>query len=148
MRKTALAVAAMAALGLGASLAPVAQASSGLHVTATPLKPANGHPVTAHITGGPPHSKDYLCIFSMYKKGVKATAGLADTPSFTKVTLNKYGAATCHMIFLKFKVSQKFHGKPLVCPPTRAEKAAGWKCGVAAANFVTRKQFTFALFKF
>jgi hypothetical protein len=148
MRKTALAVAAAAALGLGAVAAPMAQAS-GLHVTVSPTKPAaSGQFVTAHVTGGKPGNKNYLCIFSMNKKGVAQTAALADTTSFHKFTFNSHGAATCKMFFAKFTVPQKFQGKKLTCPPSRAAKRAGWTCGVAVANFVTRKAGVYAPFKF
>jgi hypothetical protein len=149
MKRTALAVAASAAaLSIGAVTAPLAQAS-GLHVTLSTTKPkASGQFVTAHVTGGKPRNADYLCIFSMDKAGVKQTAALAYTPSFDKFTFNKHGAATCKMFFSKFSVPQKFKGKKLTCPPTKAEKKAGWKCGVAVANFVTRKAGVFAPFKF
>jgi hypothetical protein len=146
MKKMALAVAAAAAVGLGGVAAPFAQAS-GLHITITPLRPHQGQPMTAHVTGGPPNSKDYLCIESMYKAGVKPSAAEAYTPSYQKIPkLSPSGAGTCHMVFLKFHV--KIGGKTLYCPPTAANKRAGWKCGVATANFVTRKQFVFALFRF
>jgi hypothetical protein len=148
MKKTALAVAASAAaaISLGAATAPLAQAS-GLHVTVSPTKPKPGQTVTAKLTGGA-HKAKYYCIMGVEKAGTTPGVNSADVSSLQTLTTNSHGAATCHQVFFKFTVKEKYKGKAVSCPPSKAEKKAGFKCGVAFANVKNHKQFSFGVFKF
>jgi hypothetical protein len=146
MKRTALAVAASAAaLSLGAVSAPLQ--ASGLHVTVSPTKPRAGQTVTVKLTGGA-HKAKYYCIMGVERKGVTPGVNTADVASLQTLTTNKFGKATCHQVFFKFSVKTKYKGKAVTCPPSRAQKRAGWKCGVAFANVKNHKQFSFGLFKF
>jgi len=121
----------------------VAAVDSTLHVTVSPLKPAQGQTVTAKLTGGNP-KVGYVCILTTYKAGVKLSAGDANTNSAVlNVHPNRKGVAKCQQVFLKFK-SPNGHS----CPPTRSDKAHGWKCGVAFADPNHRTHYNVGLFQF
>jgi len=121
----------------------VASIDNSLHVTVSPLKPAQGQTVNAKLRGGNP-KVGYVCILTTYKAGVKLSAGDSNTNSAVlNIHPNKYGVAKCQQVFLKFKSP---HGHS--CPPTRKDKANGWKCGVAFADPNHRTHWNVGLFHF
>lgn len=146
MKKTALALAAATGIAVAGLSAPLAQASSGLHVTVSPAKPAVGQTVKIHATGAIKNYKHYICILAIDKPGVKPGASLGDIADNVDASSNAKGVINCQLPFLPFKGTYK--GQSISCPPTKAQKKQGWYCGAAIANLNNHNQFTIARFKF
>jgi len=151
MRKSILAAGAAASICLVGATAPVALAQShatsktAFKATVSPRKPKAGQTVIAKATGAKPKAS-YYCLLSLYKKGAKLGAALADTNTLVTLKSNSKGRITCKTVFVKFHGTGQY--KKISCPPTRAQAKSGWKCGVALANANNHNNFVLAAFKF
>jgi hypothetical protein len=157
MKKTALAIGAAAAICLAGVGAPAAVAvTHSPHVasapskakfkaTVKPAKPRAGQTIIAHATGAQKNAK-YYCLLALYHKGITGNANSAVTGSLITVKAGAAGKITCKNIFLPFKRSWK--GKKHSCPPTKADKKAGWGCGLAFASVKGHNFAGTAVFKF
>lgn len=123
----------------------VAEQKAGMRATVTPTRPARYAAVTSKLTGGKSRTT-YYCTLTLYKAGISGGASLAYSPSITTVKTSRSGKATCRQTFVPF--SGTWDGQRHYCPPTRADKRAGWKCGVGWANSNDLDQTTAALFTF
>jgi hypothetical protein len=150
MKKTALAIGAAASICLVGAGAPAALATTHhpaakFSATVTPTKPKSGQAIVGKATGAAKKAQ-YYCLLTLDHKGITFGASLADTASLVTVNSNSAGKITCKSLFLPFKGTYK--GKKHSCPPTKADKKAGWTCGLSFANANNHKQFTIADFKF
>lgn len=151
MKKALATVAALGLALLGAATATSASAQTdtsartGLHATVTPSTPSRYQAVTSTLTGG--HARtSYYCTLTIWHAGIAGGASLASTSSIVTVKTNRAGKATCHQTFIPF--SGTWQGHRHYCPPTRADKRAGWKCGVGYANTNNLHENAAALFRF
>ncbi|HTR70115.1 MAG TPA: hypothetical protein VMH41_07785, partial [Mycobacteriales bacterium] len=134
MKKSVVAVGTALTMALAGAAAPAAlaqghtphaKASAGLKVSVSPSKPKSGDTVHATLSGGK-KGVNYVCVFTTFKKGTSLGASDAYTNSAQTNIKAKHGKAHCSFVFLPFKVPAGHS-----CPPSKADKKKGWKCGVA-----------------
>lgn len=118
---------------------------AGLRATISPARPTRYQAVSSTLTGARPRTS-YYCAMTVYKPGVPASASLAYTAGFVQTKTNASGRATCRQTFVPFKGTYK--GQRHSCPPTRADKRAGWRCGIGWSNSNRLSEHTVAYFGF
>lgn len=138
MRKKLFAIAAIgmliAAMGAGAA---DAGSTKYFHSTVSPSTAVkSGTVLTSKATGATPNTA-YYCVIAAYSTkngGVSAP----DNATLKVVKTNKKGQATCKVTYHPFKgTDNNGDGKTHGCPVSKANKKAGWKCGVAWADQAT-----------
>jgi hypothetical protein len=148
MKKTAIVgvAASLCLLGSGTALATAHHPAEKKHylktVKLSTYKPASGQTVKG--TASPANPKgNYVCIFSAYKPGAKLSASDSNTSSVQLNLKVKHGKVSCSNVFLPFTTPSGHH-----CPPSKADKKAGWSCGLAFADQDNRTDYKVGVFKF
>jgi hypothetical protein len=146
MKRTAAALGAVVViLGIVAFAVPALAAPKlDIKVTLSPTKPKNGQAVAVTGTGGPKNSP-YNCVEALMHKGYTPGGAQAYLPTLRNPVANSKGKVVCHSKFGAF--SAKARGATRHCPPTKADKKAGWGCGFILAT-ADNKQAGKARFKF
>lgn len=149
VKKTAIAIGLAATVGV-ASFAGTAVAAQdrpsfkSFKVTVTPSKPKAGHAITAVGTGAP-KSAAMDCIEVLLKKGFTPGQSQSYIPTLRTPNSNAAGKVVCQDKFMAFH--DRARGKMHYCPPTKADKKAGWGCGIVIASS-DNKYIGVAKFKF
>jgi hypothetical protein len=147
MKKTAAVIGA-AGLCLAAGMAPALGASSVHHfkTVASPSTVKVGQTVTAKGKGAI-KGATYYCVLTLENPHVSGGQTLASIPSLKYPKASKSGAISCSQKLVKFVGHNG--SKAYNCPPTKAQKKAGWSCAVAFADQKTmgKKSLSVAPFK-
>jgi hypothetical protein len=154
MKKQALAVgtaAALAALSVAGS-AVAAQAHQSrpaatfktFRVTLSSTRPHSGQSITASGTSTEKNAS-FNCIEILLHGSQTPGQQNAWLPTLRTPSSNAKGRVVCKDVFQKFH--HTLSGKTHYCPPSNADKRAGWGCGMVIASN-DRKSIGIAHFKF
>jgi hypothetical protein len=138
MKKLILSAAVAGLLGAGVAAPaaaythhPAALPYKPFKLTVTPLKPKVGQAVTASGTSTEKHAS-FHCVELLIQKGHTPGSSNAWLPTLRTPSSNAKGKVVCKDTFAKFSLTLK--GKKHHCPPSKADKASGWGCGMVIAS--------------
>jgi hypothetical protein len=148
MKKIAVAGAG-ACLALGVIAGPLVSASAApakvtthgglkVKVTGATKNVKNGQHTIAHVSHAKPGGS-YDCLEGIFNaKNPKHY--FANIGTLTLPNASAKGTFVCNIVFHPFSGKDHTGGKKLSCPVTKAEKKAGFSCGLAVANTKNTKQ--------